>query len=160
MVSDIKYSAFSIPVLNRKNTSNNYMKLDFDADWMRTSMSLWRDVTEMKVKVHDDFLAHLMSRKKQNLTNFVATASAWQTMLRSCKPTSEDAQAFQDLQGEVDGFIAWAKGGLEELEHMALQEVITDGLDQLLQDPDIRKNIGKLLSNMPKKDGEGGSTKK
>ncbi len=44
------------------------MKLDFDADWMRTSMSLWRDVTEMKVKVHDDFLAHLMSRKKQNLT--------------------------------------------------------------------------------------------
>ena len=96
----------------------------------------------------------------EDVKNFVATASAWQTMLRSCKPTSEDAQAFQDLQGEVDGFIAWAKGGLEELEHMALQEVITDGLDQLLQDPDIRKNIGKLLSNKPKKDGEGGSTKK
>ncbi len=136
------------------------MKLDFDADWIRTSMSLWRDVTDMKAKVHDDFLAHLMSRKKQNLTNFVATASAWQTLLRKCTPASEDAKVFQDLLSEVDGFIAWAQSGLDELQHLATQELIADGLDQLMQDPDIRKNIGNFLKNNPKKDGEGGSTKK
>lgn len=81
-------------------------------------------------------------------------------MLRSCKPTSEDAQAFQDLQCEVDAFIAWAKSGIDELEHLAMQEVITDGLEQLMQDPDVRKNIGKFLKNNPKRDGEGGATKK
>ncbi|MDO8771976.1 MAG: hypothetical protein Q7K57_25375 [Burkholderiaceae bacterium] len=31
------------------------MKLDFDPAWLRTSMSMWRDATDLKVPLHDDF---------------------------------------------------------------------------------------------------------
>lgn len=109
------------------------MKVDLDEQMLLTSMELWRNVTDMKVPIADHLRVHLMANKATSLKNFIATATAWRTVLGSCTPVQDGAQQFAALMREVDAFIDWSKAGLVELQQLALQEAVTDGLDQLLQ---------------------------
>jgi hypothetical protein len=113
---------------------NAPMKVELDPGNLLMSMSLWRDVTDMKMPIADHLRVHLMSNKAQNLNNFIATATAWRTVLRGCTPLEPDAQQFADLVREIEAFIEWSKAGLVELRQLALQEAITDGIDRLLGD--------------------------
>lgn len=113
---------------------NAPMKVELDPGNLLMSMSMWRDVTDMKIPIADDLRVHLMSNKGQNLNNFIATATAWRTVLRGCSPLEPDAKEFDDLVREIESFIEWAKGGLAELQQLALQEALTDGMGQLFGD--------------------------
>lgn len=87
----------------------------------------------MKVPIADHLRTHLMASKAQNFNNFIKTATAWRTVLKDCSPIDPASQELAELVREVDAFIGWSKAGLAELELLALQEVVTDGIDQLFK---------------------------
>ena len=117
-------------------------------------MRMWRETTDMKVPLHDDFKVHFMQNRGQILGNFERTASAWQMMLGAMKPASEDKEQFESIVASVNEFADWAKSEQEKLHRLALQESITDSIDEALQDPDMRIILSKLLNN-PKDDTSG-----
>ena len=59
------------------------MNLDLDIQWLRTSMTLWRDVVEHKIPVRDDLKVHLMSHQADNLKNFIQIGQSWKTVLEN-----------------------------------------------------------------------------
>lgn len=51
------------------------MKLELDPDWLRTSMTMWRDAVDMKIPVHDNFKVHFIERRGSLLEGFVTHKS-------------------------------------------------------------------------------------
>lgn len=98
------------------------MKLDLDAEWLRTSMSLWRDAIDLKIPVHDDFKVNFMERRVPLLDGFIKTGSAFLIVLRACKAEGDDLVELDALKADVENFKKWAENGLKELRAMASEE--------------------------------------
>lgn len=129
------------------------MKLDFSPAWLQTAMSMWRDTVEMKIPVHDDFKVHFIEQRASLLAGFVKTATAFSMVLRACTAEGQDLVELEALKAEVEAFKKWAEDGIKDLNTMALQESMTDNIQQLLADPDIGDAVRKLLD--PKNQGKG-----
>jgi hypothetical protein len=113
---------------------------------------MWRETTDMKVPVHDDFKVHFMQNRGQILANFANTATAWSMMLRALTPTSvDDTKAFDALRGEIEEFQAWAKSEIAKLEHLAVEEALSSCLDEALLSPELQN----LFKGMRPKPPEG-----
>jgi hypothetical protein len=122
-------------VQNPKNT----IAATFDPSFIRVAMEMWRQTTDLKVPVHDDFKVHFMENRGQILTNFANTATAWSMLLRALTPTGgEDTKMLDALRGEIEEFQAWAKSEIAKLEHLAVEESLSACLDEALLNPDMR----------------------
>ncbi|OLP04590.1 hypothetical protein BLL52_4115 [Rhodoferax antarcticus ANT.BR] len=116
-------------------------------------MKLWRDILDMKAPIHEGLLTHIMNRRGHNLVNFKATSAAWLTLLRDCTPIDPDNTDLAGLVREVEEFHNWVNAGLDEMETLAMQEQLQDGLDQLYKDPFIKKSLRQFLRGKHKDEG-------
>lgn len=115
-------------------------------------MTMWRDVVDMKIPVHDDFKVHFFEKRASLLAGFVKTGTAFMMVLRACKAEGQDSIELEALKAEVEAFKKWAEDGINDLNTMALQESMKDNIQQLLTDPDIGDAVRKLLD--PKNQGK------
>lgn len=122
------------------------IQVTLDLSFIRVSMDLWRQTTDMKLPVHDNFKVHFMQNRGPILRNFAKTATAWSSMLRAMAPTTpEDAQALDVARTEVEEFGGWATSEIAKLEHLAVEESISASMDEALLNPEIQawfKNMG------------------
>jgi hypothetical protein len=122
------------------------MNIEFDPDYIAVCMRLWRDTTDMKVELHDEFKLHFMSNRGTILRNFENTASAWSMMLSHMTPVAGgDVEKFAELVAQVAEFKQWVKAEQQKLDRMAIEEEIQDGIAELLNDPATREAIRKLV---------------
>jgi hypothetical protein len=122
------------------------VRVDLDPAWIRMSMTLWRETTDMKVPMADQFKLHFIERRPAILSNFVRTSRAWAMLLSHCVTDGAgDRAELQALRGEVEAFNAWAKSEHRDLEVMGLKESIADNVDAMLADPELAPMIKKLL---------------
>ncbi len=91
------------------------MKVELDPEFLRTSMTLWRDAVDMKIPVHDDFKIHFMENRAKILDGFVNTATSWSLVLNACKQVAPEAESLDQLKADVQAFKKWANDGLAEL---------------------------------------------
>ena len=91
------------------------MKVDLDPEFLRTSMTLWRDAVDMKMPVHDDFKIHFMQNRAKLLDGFAKTATSWSMVLNACKQEAPEAESLEKLKADVQAFKKWAEAGLAEL---------------------------------------------
>ena len=106
------------------------MKIDLDPENLRTSMTLWRQAADFEIPIHDDFKLHLISQRGKILGNFVATASAWSTLLRGCSADGPDLVELNTLRTDVEDFKKWAEAGLIDLQRLAIDEAKEDAKRQ------------------------------
>jgi hypothetical protein len=131
----------------------NTIHATFDPSFMRMAMQTWRETTDMKVPVHDDFKVHFMQNRGQILSNFANTATAWSMMLRGLTPArQQDSQALDALRAEIEEFQSWAKSEIAKLEHLALEEALSASIDQALLNPEMQ-NLFKAMWPKPPKGG-------
>ena len=128
------------------------MHLTLNPDWLRTSMKLWREVVEGKIPTHDKLKVHLITQHADNLQNFVNVGKAWLTVLKSCTPASidEDKADFEMLLDEIKLFVKRAESSLDEMQMLGTQEVLIDGVQEMLADPEIGPSIRKMLDSLRK----------
>lgn len=98
------------------------MKLDFDPERLRISMRMWRDATDLKVPVHDNFKIHFIESRASLLEGFVKIGNAFSTILRACTAEGQDLVELDAINADVEEFKQWAKDGLEELSSLASEE--------------------------------------
>ena len=79
-------------------------------------MSLWRDATDLKMPIKDEFKIHFMARRREILSNMSNTANAWKMFLGACK--TQDQLQLAAIQNDIDSFKKWADDGLAELQGM------------------------------------------
>jgi primosomal protein N'' len=121
------------------------MKLELDPEWLRTSMTMWRDAVDLKIPIHDSFKVHFLEKRGTLLEGFVKTANSWMTVLRACKAEGEDQAALESLMAEVEAFKKWSEEGLSELANLAIQESLKDNVQPILQDPKLGRVVRKSL---------------
>ena len=131
----------------------NTIQATFDPSFMRVAMQTWRETTDMKVPVHDDFKVHFMQNRGPILSNFANTATAWSMMLRGLTPARlEDSHALDGLRAEIEEFQTWAKSEIAKLEHLALEEALSASIDQALLNPEMQ-NFFKAMWPKPPEGG-------
>jgi hypothetical protein len=79
-------------------------------------MSLWREATDLKTPLKDEFKIHFMARRQEILRNMTNTATAWKVFLGACK-TENQAQLIA-LLDDINSFKKWADDALVELQGM------------------------------------------
>lgn len=121
------------------------MKLELDPEWLRTSMSMWRDAVDMKIPIHDSFKVHFLEKRGTLLEGFVKTATSWMTVLRACKAEGEDQAALESLMADVEAFKKWSEEGLSELSNLTIQESLKDNVQQIIPDPKLGRLVGRSL---------------
>ncbi len=112
------------------------MKVDLDTSQLSAMMSLWRDATDMKVRLSDKAKLHMLANRAQMLKNMVVGADHWSTILRACTAEGEDLFKLNAFRAEVTSFKQWATDGLEELHRLRLGESLADGQAQSTDDRD------------------------
>ncbi len=126
------------------------MRVELNPDWIRMSMILWREATDMKMPMADEFKLHFMERRGLILDNFIRTSRAWSMVLSHCVGQGDsDAAELLALCAEVEAFGSWAKAEHRALEMMGLKESIADNVDEMLADPELAPEIRKLLGRPP-----------
>lgn len=92
-----------------------FITVQFDPAGARASMDLWRDATDMKIPVADEFKIHFMQNRRPLLTGFERTGKAWRMILADMSAGGADGEELAQLRFDVDRFIAWAQDGLREI---------------------------------------------
>lgn len=131
------------------------MKLDIDPAYMLSCMSLWRDSTDLKIPMRDDFKMHFMQERESILKNFTSTASAWLMALRRAVPDAKDQVEFEGLIAKIEEFEAWATTELQAIQGMAVAEEIQAGLEDLMRDPASAELLRGLARKLRPGKGEG-----
>lgn len=128
------------------------MKIELNPEWLRTSMSMWRDAVDMNIPIHDSFKVHFLEKRGAILDGFVKTATSWSMILRTCKADGEDQAALESLLADVEAFKKWAESGLSELSNLAVQETLKDNVQHMIQDPKLGRAVRE--SRKPKDTGK------
>ncbi|MFL9876527.1 hypothetical protein [Paraburkholderia megapolitana] len=100
--------------------SDTHIDVVFDPGFIRTSMTLWRDSTDMTIPVHDVFKVDFMTNRRTLLAGFERTSAAWAMLLRSMKSATSPAE-LEKVCSEVDQFGTWARGELANLDALGLE---------------------------------------
>jgi hypothetical protein len=111
------------------------MKVDLDPEYLRMSMTMWRDTVDMKLPMLDEFKVHFMRQRRTILTNFSSTAGAWLTVLRRCEAEGADQETLRVLIADVTAFKEWAESSMEQLDQLGVQEALTDQIQRFLSGP-------------------------
>ena len=98
------------------------MRVELDAEHMRTSMAMWRDAVDLKIPMRADIRSHMLLMRAKILERFSAAAQAWQTVLNGCKAEGPDAVELQQLKDEVEDFKVWAHESLKVLADLAKEK--------------------------------------
>ncbi len=88
--------------------------VEFDPGFMRVSMEMWRNATDMKIPLLDEFKIHFMQNRRSLLDGFVKTGKAWLMVLRTMTSTSQSDE-LDRLRTDVQAFVDWAERGLSDL---------------------------------------------
>lgn len=123
------------------------MKLDIDPAYLLTCMRLWRDSTDLKIPMQDDFKMHFMEQRGTILESFKSTSGAWLMALRRAVPDAGDQAEFEELLARIEEFEGWATTELQAIQGMAVAEEIQAGMEDLMRDP----GTAKLLRGLAKK---------
>lgn len=139
---------------------SNAITLGFDPSYIVTCMDLWRKTVDLEHAVSDDLKVHLVVNRRQILSNYEKTSSAWKMLLGAMRSQGDCQGGFLfEVCGKVEEFNAWAKTELAELNDMAVNFAIQEGFDELMSDPETRKEmlrLKELLKRAP--GGQDGST--
>lgn len=92
-----------------------------DPSYILMCLQMWRDATDMKIPVHDEFKLHFMANRRQLLENHEKIATAWGMMLDSMKAEGAHQARLEGCREAVEQFKAWARAGLAELNDIAAQ---------------------------------------
>ncbi|MFM9428058.1 putative lipoprotein [Variovorax sp. GrIS 2.14] len=103
------------------------MKVEFDTGNLSGMMSLWRDATDMKVKLSDEAKLHMLVNRARMLKNMVGVADHWRTFLQACSASGDDLSKLNAFRDEVASFRQWATDGLNELKELGAGESVADG---------------------------------
>ncbi len=126
------------------------MNLQIDPQSIQVCMKLWKETLSNAIPMATEFQIHFIQERPTILKNHATAASAWLIFLRSATPDDSDRDAFSALVAEVEAFKKWAEEGLAELERLALQTALQDGMDELaLKHPDVLANLTKYLNRKP-----------
>lgn len=104
-------------LLPRAGEPDAAFPVELAPSFIRASMDMWRNATDMKIPLHDAFKIHFMERRKSLLEGFEKTGKAWLAMLRAMKPTS-NASELVALRADIEEFVRWADDGLATLAHL------------------------------------------
>ena len=102
------------------------MKVELDTQQLSEMLSLWRDATDMKVKLSDEAKLHMLANRAQVLKNMVGTADHWRTVLRVCTAEGEELSKLDAFSDEVTSFRQWATDGLNDLQRLGIGESLAD----------------------------------
>ncbi len=126
------------------------MNLTIDPQNLRACMGLWKDALTKNMPMATEFQIHFIKERPTILGNYEKTASAWLMVLRSAIPADGDKEAHAALIADIQDFAKWVQEELAEIEKLALQTAIEDGIDELARiDPDLLARFAKLLKPGP-----------
>lgn len=115
------------------------IQVAFDPSFLRESLWLWRQATDMQIPMRDDFKVHFMQNRQKILANHANTARSWSMMLRAMTPVTPAEQADLDaVLAQVEEFGTWAKEQIAEMEHLAVQDALSVSMDEALLSPTFR----------------------
>jgi hypothetical protein len=99
--------------------SGTKIPVSFDPGSVTSAIQLWREATDMKMPLHDDFKIHFMKNRRKLLDGFERTANAMSMVLAGMTAT-DDAGAVElaKVRAELAAFSQWAKDGLRELNEL------------------------------------------
>src|SRR5664279_4376936 len=80
------------------------MKIDFDPEWIRTSMEMWRKTVDVQIPIHDNFKIHFFEQRGTILARFAETSIAWGTVLRGCSASGADLVDLNSIKADVEAF--------------------------------------------------------
>ena len=103
------------------------MKVELDTSNLSGMMSLWRDATDMKVRLSDEAKLHMLANRARVLKNMVGVADHWRTFLQACTAQGEELAALNAFKDEVASFRQWATDGLNELKELRAGESLAGG---------------------------------
>jgi hypothetical protein len=129
---------------------SNAFTVGLDPSYILVCMEMWRDATDLKIPLRDDFKVHFITRRHTLLANCEKTATAWSMILGSMRAHGNHQMRLDECREKVEEFKSWAKAELAELAQVAaqdqLQDTLQEGLQQLMIDPVAREQIEKLGS--------------
>ena len=122
------------------------MNLSIDPQNLRACMKLWREALTNTIPMATEFHIHFIQERPTILGNYEKTASAWLMVLQPATPEDSDKDAYATLIAEIEEFQRWVKEELAELNRLAIQTVLEEGMDELaLKHPDILSRLTKYL---------------
>ena len=122
------------------------MNLSIDPQNLRACMKLWREALTNTIPMATEFHIHFIQERPTILGNYEKTASAWLMVLRPATPADCDKEAHAALIAEIEEFRRWIRDELAELERLAIQTALEDGMDELaLKHPDVLSHLTKYL---------------
>lgn len=126
------------------------IQVNFDPSFVRESLWLWRQATDMQIPMRDDFKVHFMQNRQKILANHANTARSWSMMLRAMTPATPAEQTdFDAIVAQVEEFGRWANGQIAEMAHLAVQEALSASMDEALLNPDLQNLLSGRRSRPP-----------
>jgi hypothetical protein len=97
--------------------------VQFDADYMLASMTLWQESIDLKIPMKDEFKVHMMRNRRPILENYVRSAGGWLSALKAMTPVYiESEHQLHAVIGEVEDFSAWAEAELCALDDLLAED--------------------------------------
>ncbi len=125
------------------------MKLDINLDHLSTCLRTWRQATDLKLPMKDEFKLHMMEQRPAILKNHERTAAAWLTALRSAVPAAEDTDVFQEFMAALEDFQNWTAAELQGLDTLTLQSEIEHGIEDIIaNEPELAARLSELAKKI------------
>ncbi|EIM98717.1 hypothetical protein WQE_22678 [Paraburkholderia hospita] len=91
----------------------------FDPGAVTSVLQLWREATDMKMPLRDDFKIHFMANRRTLLEGYVKAAGAIRLALSGLTAQDEAGKAeLAKVHAELDAFSQWAKDGVQALDDL------------------------------------------
>lgn len=122
------------------------MNLNIDPQNLQVCMKLWKEALTNTIPMATEFQIHFIQERPTILGNYERTASAWLMILRPATPADSDKDTHAALIAEIEEFQRWVKEEIAELNRLAIQTVLEDGMDELaLKHPEVLARLTKYL---------------
>jgi hypothetical protein len=100
--------------------SGTRIHVTFDPDTVLAAIELWRNATDLKMPLADEFKIHFMKNRGALLQGYEKSANAMSIMLRGMSPTDDVGLAeLEKVRVEIESFRTWANDELVKLRDMA-----------------------------------------
>lgn len=123
------------------------MQINLDPEHLRGLMAAWRAATDIQIPMDERLKVHFMTRRGEMLVHFNVTAAAWLMLLNGCSVAAAQRPGLDSLVDEVRLFKTWADEGVQALQRMGLQELITDEEKHMPDDPQLADALRKMLQS-------------
>jgi hypothetical protein len=103
-----------------------HMEVALDTRKLWVMMTLWRDATDMEVRLSDDAKLHRRGNRAQVLKNMVVGADHRRTSLQACIAEGEALLKFPAFSHKMTSFRQGATDGWKELQRLGPRESLAD----------------------------------